>query len=131
MIEVLVGALIALVGSLMSQLIVRSNTRSQWLLEKRQSAYFDFFDAWEDAKKMIVAGSEDSDIDNAFQTIYRSARAIDLLCVASTRSAAWSAVEKLQTYRSGQNSDEYLTNEINDCLNAFKLDLGVPPSQHI
>jgi hypothetical protein len=135
--DILVGALIAAVATLIaaiagwvSQLIAGRTLRTQWLAEKRHLAYFEFYNSWESAKNLITKEATDQLIDEAFDAIYVCARGIDLLGGASTRSAAWSSVERLNDFRRGDCSLTNLRIEINACLNVLKRDLGISQSIH-
>lgn len=136
--DLLVGALIAGGATLIaaiagwgSQVIAGRTQRSQWLVQTRQAAYFEFYNAWESAFNLIKADAIGDEIDSAFDSMYVAARGIDLLGAARTRDAAWVAVKRLQDFRAGNCSASDLQSEINSSLNVFKRDIGVMPSIHL
>jgi hypothetical protein len=138
MTDLLAGALIAGGATLIAaiagwggQVIAGRTQRSQWLVQTRQAAYFEFYNSWESAFNLVKADASGDDIDNAFDSMFVAARGIDLLGAVRTRNAAWIAVQRLQDFRAGDCSAVDLRSQINSSLNVFKRDIGVTPSNHL
>jgi hypothetical protein len=120
----------AIAGAMLGAYLKGVSDRGQWLRDKRYGTYLDYYNAWEDCLGVLQRDdSTPKEKGAAFDMLWRSARAVDLVGDSEVRNYAWRAEAFLRQYEVEGEEPEGRTKVINECLNAFKLHLSVVPSR--